>query len=81
MATDESTVPSPCVRHCTLNDEDVCLGCFRSLDEIKDWSGLDAPARRAVLAEAARRRAGPPAVCWGIASGLGGVKPRGCPSG
>jgi len=65
MATDEPIVASPCVRQCTLNDENVCLGCFRSLDEIKEWSGLDAPARRAVLAEAGRRRAGSPAPRWG----------------
>ncbi|MGF7174422.1 DUF1289 domain-containing protein [Azospirillum doebereinerae] len=73
MTIDESTVPSPCVRQCTLNDDDVCLGCFRSLDEIKDWSGLDAPAKRAVLAEAGRRRAGIPAPRWNWTA----LRPRG----
>lgn len=29
---------SPCVRNCCLNEEDVCLGCFRSIDEILQWS-------------------------------------------
>jgi predicted Fe-S protein YdhL (DUF1289 family) len=28
---------SPCVRNCCLNDEDNCLGCFRSVDEIMEW--------------------------------------------
>ena len=31
-------VPSPCVRRCCLTDDDICLGCFRSLEEILRWS-------------------------------------------
>jgi predicted Fe-S protein YdhL (DUF1289 family) len=30
--------PSPCVRNCCLDDDDVCLGCGRTLDEIVAWS-------------------------------------------
>lgn len=33
-----SNVESPCVRNCCLNEEDVCLGCGRSLQEITRWS-------------------------------------------
>jgi len=29
---------SPCIRRCTLDEEDVCLGCGRTLDEILEWS-------------------------------------------
>jgi predicted Fe-S protein YdhL (DUF1289 family) len=29
---------SPCVRNCCLDDDDVCLGCGRSLEEIIAWS-------------------------------------------
>ena len=29
---------SPCVRKCCLNEYDICLGCRRSLEEIKQWS-------------------------------------------
>ncbi|WP_228729971.1 DUF1289 domain-containing protein [Shewanella avicenniae] len=28
---------SPCVRNCCLDDNDICLGCGRSLTEIRDW--------------------------------------------
>ncbi|PKG97153.1 DUF1289 domain-containing protein [Paraglaciecola sp. MB-3u-78] len=31
-------VASPCVRNCCLDDKDMCLGCFRMLDEILIWS-------------------------------------------
>ena len=30
-------ITSPCVRNCCLNEHDVCLGCFRSLEEIVGW--------------------------------------------
>ncbi|EGR4299847.1 DUF1289 domain-containing protein [Vibrio cholerae] len=29
---------SPRVRHCCLNDKDICIGCGRTLDEICRWS-------------------------------------------
>ena len=32
---------SPCVRNCCLDDDNVCLGCGRSLDEIVAWSTAD----------------------------------------
>ncbi len=55
-------VPSPCVSVCTMDAAGVlCLGCFRTLDEIAVWSVLDADAKRAVLAALpARRNAQPP---------------------
>lgn len=28
---------SPCIRNCCLDNNDVCLGCFRKLDEILAW--------------------------------------------
>lgn len=30
-------IKSPCVGMCTLNAEDMCLGCGRMLDEITSW--------------------------------------------
>jgi uncharacterized protein len=33
---------SPCVGVCTPDDEGLCLGCFRTLDEIARWSGMNA---------------------------------------
>lgn len=48
-------IASPCVRQCCLDDEDMCLGCFRSLQEIKDWALADDARRRAILHRAAER--------------------------
>ncbi|MBU1192647.1 MAG: DUF1289 domain-containing protein [Gammaproteobacteria bacterium] len=51
----ESSVASPCVRNCCLDDQDICLGCFRSLAEIVGWGGANDAERRATLARAAER--------------------------
>ncbi len=29
---------SPCVGNCCLDDDDICLGCGRKLDEIVGWA-------------------------------------------
>lgn len=47
---------SPCVRNCCLDDHDVCLGCGRTLDEIRAWTSLSEPQRRQVLEKAELRR-------------------------
>ena len=51
------TVHSPCISVCVLDANGVlCLGCFRTLDEIAAWSLLDADAKRGVLAALPDRR-------------------------
>lgn len=55
----ESAVTSPCVRNCCLDDQDICLGCFRSLAEIVGWGGADDVERRVILARAADRASQP----------------------
>ncbi len=52
-------VQSPCVRNCCLNEADICLGCFRSLEEITRWSIVDNEAKTQILAQAAVRRSQP----------------------
>ncbi|NIA02902.1 MAG: DUF1289 domain-containing protein [Planctomycetia bacterium] len=44
-----TAVPSPCVDRCCLNDNDVCMGCFRSLQEILNWGGADSQTRLEIL--------------------------------
>jgi uncharacterized protein len=56
MGDTDNAARSPCVRNCCLDDEDTCLGCFRSLDEIKEWGVADAHRRLVILGNAAQRR-------------------------
>ncbi|WP_375422526.1 DUF1289 domain-containing protein [uncultured Sphingomonas sp.] len=41
---------SPCNQVCTLDADDVCAGCGRTIDEIASWGALPLPDRRAILA-------------------------------
>jgi predicted Fe-S protein YdhL (DUF1289 family) len=47
---------SPCVDICLLDDDDICVGCYRSAREITAWSQLDAEEKRAVIARSQERR-------------------------
>lgn len=47
---------SPCVRACCLNQDDVCMGCFRTLDNILKWSVYSPSERQQVLVECALRK-------------------------
>ncbi|MDA1342382.1 MAG: DUF1289 domain-containing protein [Proteobacteria bacterium] len=51
-----STIASPCISNCCLNEEDVCVGCFRSLPEIVGWVDADDTVRQVILNNTAPRR-------------------------
>lgn len=51
----EKPVASPCVSVCALDDEDICTGCYRSLNEIGNWSGMDNARKREVIILANQR--------------------------
>lgn len=51
-----SKTESPCIRNCCLDDNDVCMGCFRTLDEIKVWSSLSDQQKREVLLQSNIRK-------------------------
>lgn len=45
-------IESPCVKLCVVHPEErLCIGCYRSIDEIGMWSRLSPEARRAVMDE------------------------------
>lgn len=54
---DSDAVESPCIRLCTLDDQDVCIGCFRSMAEICAWSTASNNQRQQVLIACEMRRA------------------------
>ncbi|NQD79878.1 DUF1289 domain-containing protein [Pseudomonas sp. CrR14] len=49
MQTVERPVASPCVHVCALDEEDICIGCQRNVDEITRWSRMENTERRQVL--------------------------------
>jgi len=48
-------VRSPCVSVCALDENDVCIGCQRSGDEILRWTSMTNDERREVLRNVAER--------------------------
>lgn len=49
---------SPCIGVCTLEPQTrLCIGCFRSIDEIAAWSRYSMEEKRQVLAKLEGRRA------------------------
>ncbi len=49
-------IQSPCVRNCCLDDDNICLGCFRTISEITSWSEADDNERLNILHNAKIRR-------------------------
>ncbi|WP_435211802.1 DUF1289 domain-containing protein [Luminiphilus sp. nBUS_16] len=47
---------SPCVSICALDANDICLGCFRTGNEITDWFIADDVRKREILRNAETRR-------------------------
>ena len=48
-AEPESEVPSPCISVCKMDPTtQLCEGCFRTLDEIADWSRMHDEGKREV---------------------------------
>jgi predicted Fe-S protein YdhL (DUF1289 family) len=64
------TIESPCIRICTLDATgELCLGCFRTLDEIVAWPQLSEGERAGVLARLPARRSAHEANPRGPAAG------------
>jgi predicted Fe-S protein YdhL (DUF1289 family) len=49
-------IASPCTGVCRLDDDQICLGCFRSLHEIAQWSQMTASQQIRVIAGLKARR-------------------------
>lgn len=56
-------VPSPCVSICALDGDDICVGCFRTGNEISYWGRLSAEQQREVLKRCEQRLRGEPTPC------------------
>jgi predicted Fe-S protein YdhL (DUF1289 family) len=52
----DTEVKSPCVNVCQLGDNNVCLGCWRSLEEIGDWSYASSDERQRIIETAQQRQ-------------------------
>jgi predicted Fe-S protein YdhL (DUF1289 family) len=50
-------IASPCINICKMDDRNgLCIGCFRTLEEITVWSRTDDATRANILAAVTMRR-------------------------
>ncbi len=55
----DHSVPSPCISVCQIDEASgLCIGCRRSLDEIRDWPILTAEEKRSLLGQLDQRAHG-----------------------
>lgn len=51
-----NVVESPCVRNCCLDEGDICMGCYRHIEEISQWSKASNADKQAIMDRVAERR-------------------------
>jgi len=56
MCDKPKDIDSPCIRNCCLDTDDICVGCFRSLEEIMQWSNSSLETKQQVLLICHQRR-------------------------
>lgn len=49
-------INKPCIRRCCLNEEDVCLGCFRTFDDMLQWNKANSTEKMKMLQKAEQRK-------------------------
>ena len=46
---------SPCVGVCALDEEDICMGCYRTGEEITHWGAMNDQQREEVMKKVGER--------------------------
>lgn len=51
-----AAIETPCVQICVIDDDGLCVGCARTLDEIAGWGTFSSEQRHAVMSALSARR-------------------------
>jgi uncharacterized protein len=51
-----NSIKSPCINICCLNINNICSGCYRSLEEIAQWSGASDSEKKTILDRTLERK-------------------------
>ena len=49
-------IKSPCVGNRSLDEHDVCIGCYRHMDEITSWKNISEQEKQQVLSSCIERK-------------------------
>ena len=50
------TIEKPCIKECCLTTEDICVGCFRTLDDMQIWHKASQEEKKEMLNQAKQRK-------------------------
>lgn len=42
-------IPNPCKSICKLNDNNICIGCYRTKEEVAEWPKLTNEQRFVII--------------------------------
>lgn len=48
-------IVSPCIGVCSMNDAGLCAGCYRTMDEIREWWDMTNTQRDGVMQQLSAR--------------------------
>ena len=51
-----AAIETPCINICVIDNDGLCVGCARTLDEIARWGLLSADQRHEVMTSLSGRR-------------------------
>lgn len=51
----EKPIASPCISVCALDENDICAGCYRHVDEITEWASYNNAEKLEVLKKSQKR--------------------------
>ena len=52
----DTSVPSPCLSVCRFDGEPFCRGCYRNVEEIREWMIMNREQKLQILEKIADRR-------------------------
>lgn len=52
-------IKSPCTNICKYDEDSICIGCFRTMDEITGWIFMSEARKKQALEEASQRKQTP----------------------
>lgn len=56
MLKNKTAIKSPCIHVCTLDENKICMGCYRSAEEVRNWFRYTDEEKRTSLKNAEERR-------------------------
>ncbi|MFT2109710.1 DUF1289 domain-containing protein [Marinomonas sp. 2405UD68-3] len=57
---DKGVVVSPCTNVCSLDDDDICIGCYRTGGEITKWGRASIAEQKEILEKVKEREKNSP---------------------